>query len=728
MNKSKTLPRFIFILILFLSSFSYGQNSEWVNFYGPNYPNCVAVDGNYIWTGTRTGLMRFNRLTFQKDFYYTFNSGLPDNYVTSIAADKNGFIWIGTGRGIAKFDGKTWTVFNSSNSELPGDAVTSIVIDTSGSIWVGTSESGIARFNGATWTVFNLESGLKDNRVTTLALDKRNNTVYAGFYSTGVAKFNGTKWLWIEPGSLYPTFYYTDITSLAVDSGGTLWAGTSRNGLEKYEGAKWDFYSNDNNGDWIFPQTLCIGKDNELWIGAANKLLRYDIKAKQFSVFSSYYNTLPFDEIRGITLDSEGNLWLAARHPIYHIGNLLKFNRQSFEQIYIESSSLPPGSISCVARENGGAAWIGTLGYGVVKYDGSNWSRYDKSNSGLISNSVNTIAIDSAGNKWIGTDEGLSEFDGTGWSNFKTPGPVFASNKITSIAFDRKNHKWIGTPFGLFEFDGINWATYTSDTVIPDNTITALNVDKDGTIWIGTYGNGIASFDGLRWTIFNSSTSDIPFNDIAAMTIDAYGRKWIATIEHGIILYDGNSWKLFTSENSGLPFYDIKSLSTDSYGNLWAGSSGSGLARFDGTSWKLFKSSNSYLSDNHINHLFADRLNNLWISTNDGISIYREGGVVMTDVAQRRNNSNPENYRLGQNYPNPFNPVTKIDYEIPVSGFAELSVYDVLGNEVACLVKSFKPAGKYTLSFDGSSLPSGIYYYRLRTDSFSETRKLMILK
>jgi hypothetical protein len=85
-------------------------------------------------------------------------------------------------------------------------------------------------------------------------------------------------------------------------------------------------------------------------------------------------------------------------------------------------------------------------------------------------------------------------------------------------------------------------------------------------------------------------------------------------------------------------------------------------------------------------------------------------------------------YSLSQNYPNPFNPSTKISWQSPAGSWQTLKVYDVLGNEVATLVDEYKPAGKYEVEFLVSNLPSGIYFYRLQSDSYMETKKMILLK
>jgi len=88
----------------------------------------------------------------------------------------------------------------------------------------------------------------------------------------------------------------------------------------------------------------------------------------------------------------------------------------------------------------------------------------------------------------------------------------------------------------------------------------------------------------------------------------------------------------------------------------------------------------------------------------------------------------PNNFKLSQNYPNPFNPSTKIEYSIPEQSYVELKVYDVLGNEVATLVKEEQPAGTYRADFNGKELSSGLYIAQLTASNFTQTIKMSLLK
>jgi len=100
----------------------------------------------------------------------------------------------------------------------------------------------------------------------------------------------------------------------------------------------------------------------------------------------------------------------------------------------------------------------------------------------------------------------------------------------------------------------------------------------------------------------------------------------------------------------------------------------------------------------------------------------------LTTRITNNNTGVPETYKLGQNYPNPFNPVTKIDFSIPKQGIVNLKIYDMLGREVAVLVSKEMSAGNYTFNYNASSLTSGVYFYKLEINGFSDIKKMTVLK
>jgi len=108
--------------------------------------------------------------------------------------------------------------------------------------------------------------------------------------------------------------------------------------------------------------------------------------------------------------------------------------------------------------------------------------------------------------------------------------------------------------------------------------------------------------------------------------------------------------------------------------------------------------------------------------------LYLWENLLITSVKENQSNSIPEQFHLFQNFPNPFNPNTKIKYSIPERSFISLKVYDVLGNKIATLVDEEKPSGFYVVEFNSESLPSGIYFYQLKTENFVESKKMILLK
>ncbi|RKY94883.1 MAG: hypothetical protein DRQ01_01270 [Ignavibacteriae bacterium] len=193
-------------------------------------------------------------------------------------------------------------------------------------------------------------------------------------------------------------------------------------------------------------------------------------------------------------------------------------------------------------------------------------------------------------------------------------------------------------------------------------------------------------------------------------------------------------------------FYDDRNTTSDSSGVF--------LARSEdgGNTWREFEindhnfkpvpiagTAQGYQGDNIDITSSSGKLWPVWMDNSTGIYQIWTVPIEISSVGVDKQDDNfINNFQLQQNYPNPFNPATTIKYRIAESGFVIMKVYDVLGNEVATLVNEEKPIGEYEVVFSaigGSAsggnaynLPSGIYYYRLTAGSFSETRKMILLK
>ena len=109
-----------------------------------------------------------------------------------------------------------------------------------------------------------------------------------------------------------------------------------------------------------------------------------------------------------------------------------------------------------------------------------------------------------------------------------------------------------------------------------------------------------------------------------------------------------------------------------------------------------------------------------------GINYVKLSDTELTDV--KLDDTTPTKFLLSQNYPNPFNPITRIKYSLPINEFITLKIYDTLGKEIITLVSEEKQAGSYEVNFDGSYLPSGIYFYKIQAGEFIQTKKMILMK
>ena len=136
----------------------------------------------------------------------------------------------------------------------------------------------------------------------------------------------------------------------------------------------------------------------------------------------------------------------------------------------------------------------------------------------------------------------------------------------------------------------------------------------------------------------------------------------------------------------------------------------------------------SGLPSPQIYSIAIDQGGNKWLSTPDGLAVYREGGVVSVEDREDARAALPVGSVLHQNYPNPFNPSTWMRFELPHDGFARLDVYDLLGRRVDTVFAGQLQAGSHAYSWDAGRFSSGVYMYRLTTDTGSATRILTVLR
>ena len=261
-------------------------------------------------------------------------------------------------------------------------------------------------------------------------------------------------------------------------------------------------------------------------------------------------------------------------------------------------------------------------------------------------------------------------------------------------------------------------------------------------IFAGTYQGGvfISTNNGTNWTAVNNGLKNTGVSAVSALVVDGSnlfaGIGYDASVSTGDGVFlstdNGASW---TQVNSGLTNTNVNSLAVSGT-NLFAGTSGGVfLSENNGINWSEVSTGLTYTGVNSLaisgSNLFAGTWGGGVGTSNDGTSGHgvwcRSVKEMISSVRQVTNNI-PKQFILADNYPNPFNPSTTIQFSLPKASFVILNIYNSLGQEVARLVTQQMNAGIYKTEWNAIGFSSGIYFYRLKAGSFTETKKLVLLK
>ena len=324
----------------------------------------------------------------------------------------------------------------------------------------------------------------------------------------------------------------------------------------------------------------------------------------EWIIYNTKSSDLPQNKLKSITNDLEGNLWLGTAGD----GGVW-FDRVGEWRIYNESTSkITNNHVDSIAVDLNGNIWFGT-GNGVCVFDGdTTWIKYQTSNSGLPNDDIYPVAIDrSQGTSdlreqhpsvWIGTyGDGVVKFDGENWTEYKSNNTPLIDDLIRSIAIDSEGNKWIGTLFGgLTKFNGdATWENYSKfNSQLPSDAVYPIVFDSIGNVWVGTEGGVAVLNKNQNWTVYNTENSGLPHNKVHSLKIDKEGIVWIGTVKAGLARFDPNAidtvpaWKVYNTFNSALPWNEIRGIHIDENNFIWLATFGGGLARLNenGSGWK----------------------------------------------------------------------------------------------------------------------------------------------
>lgn len=250
-------------------------------------------------------------------------------------------------------------------------------------------------------------------------------------------------------------------------------------------------------------------------------------------------------------------------------------------------TAIPDNFILCIGIDKLNNVWVGTDGYGVSKFNGTGWTKYTISD-GLVNNSVHSIAGDSDSSIWFGTyGYGLSHLKNNTWTNFTyvdgLPGSsILGTASIKCIAVDNSGNKWFGTDMGISKFNGVTFTTIDQlscgDSLL-SNFITSVAVDNDNNKWIAAYPFGLTKLNSADTWVQNYRMSNGLYNDyICDIVIDTANAIWLGMYadynqEGGVTRFSGNTFTSFDMI-TGMVDKQIVKLAVDKENNIWAATGG----------------------------------------------------------------------------------------------------------------------------------------------------------
>jgi len=349
--------------------------------------------------------------------------------------------------------------------------------------------------------------------------------------------------------------------------------------------------------------------------------------------------------------------------------------------------------------------------------DGLDWY-----NSGLSKETIYSIADD--GNAiFAATALGvsLSTNNGTSWHS------TFEAGTANAIAFlDNKVYAGTGSGIYISTNQGKGW--YSSDSGLSRSTDVSTITICDTTIVIGAYGGMtvehswfvvLRSTDkGISWNLPDSAFTAVYINILVTQ-----GQNIFAGTTHSGIYRSTNAGRTWAQANTGLTSMAVNSFAVNGTNVFAATESGVFLSTNEGGQWWQ---TNSGLLDTSVQSVVVS--GKYLLAGTQSHGVWRRPLSEIVSSAKESNVIIPNEFFLFQNYPNPFNPTTVISYQLPANIFVTLRVYDELGRLVKTLREETQAVGTHSVTFDASSLSSGVYFYRLTAGNFFDTKKLLVIK
>jgi signal transduction histidine kinase/ligand-binding sensor domain-containing protein len=536
---------------------------------------------------------------------WTAEEGLPQNIIRGVCQTPDGYLWIATLDGLARFDGVRFTVFNKSNSpSIISSRFGSMVQGAHGDLWLYSEGVGITRYHEGSFHSYGAAEGLPDNTARGVAADDSGNVWVLS--SQSILQWNESQGRFVD---ITPNDLKMPYTSFRWESTG-FW-GWDQRGLHSFHNGRFVTYPLPSSLPGRAIWSAALDRNGTMWLETFD--------GKHFTIVDGKMLIHPPDEPISYT-DRRGRSWSML------IGHQLTRSVKASP-----SGPVSPVSFSELYEDREGNIWLGTEGHGLYRVQRQSIRVYSKE-EGLGERNVYPIYQDHSGSIWIGAwGSGLSRFKAGRFTNY-TVADGLPNRLVTALYEDSVGQLWVGTHGGLSIFANGRFRTPSGPTLPDRAVVQAIDQDRNGTLWFGTTAGLVSYREGVTKIV--TTRDGLATDDIRVIVESRMGDLWIGGYGGVTRLHDGRftAW----TEHDGLPSNSVRAIHEDGDGVVWIGTYDNGLGRFEDGKWTSY-GTRSGLFSNGVFQILEDSHDNLWISCNRGI--YRLNRKELNDFAAGKRNA-----------------------------------------------------------------------------------------
>ena len=480
--------------------------------------------------------------------------GFPGGSVHAIAETADGYLWIASDKGLFRFDGFNFQVFDEVNSgPVPHGAVQKLAVDSAGNLWIQEQNMTLFRYPGDRFQNAAQDLVTVDRSVTAMCRGKDGEILFLS-PSRGILKYSAGRVQTLFITSGMPNFL---VISMAQTADGNIWLGTRDAGL----------FSLDQNRKLTVVQefhdrkinTLLSTGAHDLWVGTDTGAARWNGASLRTTGIP---DVLEHTQILAILKDHRSNIWVSTS------GGLLRIDARGVA-VWEEHREAFDGAVNALFEDREGNIWVGSDG-GLTRFEESTFSSYPVA-VGSRAESSGPLYVDDEDRTWSAAPQGGLMWRRDGQAGTVTPSGL-DKDVVVSIA-GRKGELWIGRRRGgltHLRYRGKSFysETYTHAQGLAQDSVYAIHESPDGTVWAGTLTGGVSRLKDGRFSTYTEANG-LASNTVNTIAEGPDGTMWFGT-SRGVSEFSSGRWRRYTGRD-GLPPGGVNCLFLDSTGTLWIG-------------------------------------------------------------------------------------------------------------------------------------------------------------